>query len=112
MLGSWVSRNGFRPSSQLHAEKNLSTVSAEQLLETFKVNTFGHLLVYKHFTPLLPNKKQLAGGGEDPAKGVLAPGTSGLVSLSARVGSIADNERGGYVDFWFWTTESDLTTLS
>lgn len=81
---------------QLHAEKNLSAISSSQLLETFKINTFGHLLVYKHFTPLLPHKKQVD-GVEDPAKGVLGHGVSGLVSVSARVGSIGDNERGGYV---------------
>ncbi|KAG8913072.1 hypothetical protein FRC00_003114, partial [Tulasnella sp. 408] len=81
-------------SGVLHAEKNLSAISSSQLLETFKINTFGHLLVYKHFTPLLPHKKQVD-GVEDPAKGVLRHGVSGLVSVSARVGSIGDNERGG-----------------
>ncbi|KAG8917909.1 hypothetical protein FRC01_002144 [Tulasnella sp. 417] len=53
--------------TQLHAEKNLSAISSSQLLETFKINTFGHLLVYKHFAPLLPHKKQVD-GVEDPAR--------------------------------------------
>lgn len=81
--------------SQLHAEKNLASISYEKMLETYKINVFGHLLVYKHFTPLLPHRKQTKGDGEDPAMGVVPPGRSTLVSLSARVGSIGDNERGG-----------------
>ncbi|KAG8971465.1 hypothetical protein FRC05_011038 [Tulasnella sp. 425] len=81
-------------SGMLHAEKNLSAISSSQLLETFKINTFGHLLVYKHFTPLLPHKTQF-NDADDPARAVLRHGISGLVSVSARVGSIGDNERGG-----------------
>ncbi|KAG9018717.1 hypothetical protein FRB90_010331 [Tulasnella sp. 427] len=86
-------------SGMLHAEKNLSAVSSDELLETFKINTFGHLLVYKHFSPLLPHKRQTFDDAEDPASGVLKPGLSGLVSLSARVGSIGDNERGGWYSY-------------
>ncbi|KIO32468.1 hypothetical protein M407DRAFT_104607 [Tulasnella calospora MUT 4182] len=101
-VGERFGRNEVRllvnVSGVLHAEKNLSAISSSQLLETFKINTFGHLLVYKHFTPLLPHKKQVD-GVEDPARGVLRPGMSGLVSVSARVGSIGDNERGGWYSY-------------
>ena len=64
----------------------------------FKINTFGHLLTYKHFVPLLPSKS--AGtktkSEEDPAKPYVQPGLNVLASISARVGSIEQNEKGGW----------------
>ncbi|KAG8904072.1 hypothetical protein FRB99_002308, partial [Tulasnella sp. 403] len=83
----------------LHAEKNLGSVSQAQLFETFNVNTFGHLLVYKHFAPLLSHKKDTGDGHDDPARGVLPSGKNALVSISARVGSIGDNGRGGWYSY-------------
>lgn len=74
----------------------------EQLLETFKVckykpiinettdvllqiNTFGHMLAFKHFTPLLPGKSAKLDYSDDPANGLIKPNLSVLASMTARV---------------------------
>lgn len=64
-----------------------------------QLNTFAHLLTFKHFSTLLPSKKDVKNASEqdDPAKGFLQSGLSVCASLTARVGSITDNERGGSV---------------
>ena len=64
---------GVRP------EKRLADVSLDALQRSFAVNAFGPLLVAKHFVPLFRH----------PERAVLA-------TLSARVGSIADNRLGGW----------------
>jgi hypothetical protein len=51
------------------------------------------LLAFKHFFPLLPERK--APELSDTCNGLLPAGLSVIASMSARVGSIADNERGG-----------------
>jgi hypothetical protein len=91
---------------QLHPEKSLSAFDAAEALKTFNVNTIGHLLTYKHFTPLVPTRKEFkeisskwAEGSQDPANGLVSPEGSLLWSLSARVGSIADNEKGGWYSY-------------
>jgi hypothetical protein len=91
---------------QLHPEKSLSAFDAAEALKTFNVNTIGHLLTYKHFTPLVPTRKEFkeisskwTEGSQDPANGLVSPEGSLLWSLSARVGSIADNEKGGWYSY-------------
>jgi NAD(P)-dependent dehydrogenase (short-subunit alcohol dehydrogenase family) len=78
--------------TQLFPEKTVTKVSYADALETFKVNTLGPLLMMKHFLPLLPRK------ATQPTK--LFPYDFGVVaSLSARVGSIADNKTGGWYSY-------------
>lgn len=64
-----------------------------------RINSFGHLLSFKHFVPLVPKKAQKkdneAQADSDPAQGLIPEGLSVLASMSARVGSIGDNGRGG-----------------
>lgn len=64
-----------------------------------QLNTFGHLLTYKHFVPLLPKtadiRKAKEAGKEDLADGAVKNGLSVLASLTARVGSMGDNGKGG-----------------
>jgi NAD(P)-dependent dehydrogenase (short-subunit alcohol dehydrogenase family) len=90
---------------QLHPEKSLSAISPEDVLSTFKINTLGHLLTYKHFVPLLPTRKEFSDlqkswqSNEDPAKGIVGKANSLCWSMSARVGSIADNEKGGWYSY-------------
>lgn len=64
-----------------------------------QLNTFGHLLTYKHFVPLLPKtadvRKAKEAGKEDLANGAVGEGISVLASLTARVGSMGDNGKGG-----------------
>ncbi|GAA5886779.1 hypothetical protein JCM6882_005886 [Rhodosporidiobolus microsporus] len=88
-------------SGVLHADKSVAEVDAAKMLESFQLNTFGHLLTFKHFYPLLPQKNDIksappASKEEDPASGVIHPGLGVLASLTARIGSIGDNEKGGW----------------
>ena len=66
---------GFMP------EKQLGDLSAEQMLQTLRVNTVGPALLLRHFVPLL------------------APGRSLVAMLSAKVGSIGDNRLGGWYSY-------------
>ena len=62
-------------------EKSLNSVNADHLLQSFLVNAIGPALVMRHFSPLL------------------AKGSSVYAKLSARVGSIADNQKGGWYGY-------------
>jgi NAD(P)-dependent dehydrogenase (short-subunit alcohol dehydrogenase family) len=64
---------GFRP------EKSWRDLDASALRTVFEVNALGPALLMKHVLPLLA-----------------ADGRSAFVALSARVGSIGDNEAGGW----------------
>lgn len=62
-------------------EKKLASLTYDQLLQTFRTNTFGPALVLRHFTPLLAMER------------------SAMVVLSAKVGSIEDNRLGGWYSY-------------
>ena len=62
-------------------EKKLASLHYAQLESTFRANTFGPALVLRHFS------------------GLMAPGRSLLVMLSAKVGSIGDNRLGGWYSY-------------
>ena len=63
-------------------EKRLEVLNAKQLLKQFEVNAVGPALLMKHFFPLLV--------GQEP---------SCYATLSARVGSIQDNFKGGWYGY-------------
>ena len=63
-------------------EKSWRALRTDQLERAFKINTIGPLLVSRHFLPLL----------DRDAKSVFAV-------LSARVGSIKDNQLGGWYGY-------------
>ena len=63
-------------------EKSLKELSHKKMLEVFLVNTFGPAIVFKYFLPLLTKDK-----------------TSVFAALSARVGSISDNQLGGWYSY-------------
>ena len=63
-------------------EKRLEALNAKQLLKQFEVNAIGPALLMKHFFPLLL--------GQEP---------SCYATLSARVGSIEDNHKGGWYGY-------------
>lgn len=63
-------------------EKNLASLDAGALAESFAINAIGPALVLRHFIPLLPRDR--------PAV---------VAALSARVGSIADNRLGGWYGY-------------
>jgi NAD(P)-dependent dehydrogenase (short-subunit alcohol dehydrogenase family) len=60
-------------------EKRLSDIAPENLARSFAVNTVGPALMAKHFLPRLARDR-----------------TSVFAALSARVGSIGDNRKGGW----------------
>ena len=62
-------------------EKSLAAVQVEILAKSFQLNAIGPLVVLRHFAPLL------------------APGPSVYAKLSARVGSITDNHKGGWYGY-------------
>jgi NAD(P)-dependent dehydrogenase (short-subunit alcohol dehydrogenase family) len=62
-------------------EKALSSVQADHMAKAFAVNTIGPLMVLRHFAPLL------------------ATGPAIYAKLSARVGSISDNHKGGWYSY-------------
>ncbi|KAH7176490.1 hypothetical protein EDB81DRAFT_940394 [Dactylonectria macrodidyma] len=85
----------------LHAEKNLRQVSAADSLESFQVNSVGALLLMKHFADFLPSRAgpELLVGPDADADTVRLPGHATWLSMSARVGSTADNRLGGWYSY-------------
>ena len=63
-------------------EKSLSALDSERLMRSFQINTIGPALVMKHFIPLLDSKQRAI-----------------YAKLSARVGSISDNKKGGWYGY-------------
>jgi NAD(P)-dependent dehydrogenase (short-subunit alcohol dehydrogenase family) len=62
-------------------EKHLGALNAERLARAFEVNTIGPALLIKHFSPLLAKDRSI------------------FAKLSARVGSISDNHKGGWYGY-------------
>jgi NAD(P)-dependent dehydrogenase (short-subunit alcohol dehydrogenase family) len=62
-------------------EKSLAAAQPDILTKSFHLNAIGPLMVLRHFAPLL------------------APGASIYAKLSARVGSITDNHKGGWYGY-------------
>ena len=65
----------------LGPEKSLMGLNQHHLMQSFLVNAIGPALVIRHFSPLL------------------SKGASIYAKLSARVGSIADNKKGGWYGY-------------
>jgi len=63
-------------------EKSLSALDTTRLMRSFQINTIGPALVMKHFIPLLDMKHRAI-----------------YAKLSARVGSISDNKKGGWYGY-------------
>ena len=63
-------------------EKRLGALSAPTLLRAFEVNAVGPALILKHFIPLLASDQHAV-----------------FATLSARVGSIEDNHKGGWYGY-------------
>lgn len=73
---------GILHTDSLQPEKALRQLEPDAMLDVFRVNTLGPMLVAKHFLPKL----------RKDAKSVFA-------ALSARVGSISDNRLGGWLSY-------------
>ncbi len=77
-----LSRTGNAQNSKVQPERALRDLSFEQMTEVFAVNTFGLGLALKYLCPLLNRRER-----------------SIFASLSAKVGSIADNRIGGWYSY-------------
>ena len=77
-----VNATGFLHGDGIEPEKALSRLTPEGLQRNFALNAIGPALVLKHFVPLLPRE-----------------GRSVFAALTARVGSIADNDLGGWYSY-------------
>ncbi len=73
---------GFLHEGEIQPEKSLQQIQPERLLRYFQVNSIGAVLLAKHLIPLLKH----------PERSVLA-------CISAKVGSIADNQSGGWYGY-------------
>ncbi len=73
---------GTLHNNRVSPEKRLGQLSEDALLEYFRINTILPSLCIKHFAPLLDKTKP-----------------SQMVALSAMVGSIADNQLGGWYGY-------------
>ena len=73
---------GFLHDGGHQPEKTFKRLDAAFLAKTFQINAIGPALVAKHFLPLLPRQ-----------------GRAVFAALSARVGSISDNELGGWYGY-------------
>ena len=74
--------SGILHRGDIQPEKSLRSIDAESMLEVFRINTIGPVLLAKHFLPLLRRESRTL-----------------FAALSARVGSIADNRLGGWASY-------------
>jgi len=77
----------------LFPEKSPSQIAYDDALLTFRTNTLGPMMLLKYFSPFLPRKStQLTEDDGLPKQAVWA-------NMSARVGSISDNQLGGWYSY-------------
>ena len=77
-----INAAGFLHGEGVEPEKSWRSLDAAHMAKSFAVNTIGPALLMKHFLPLLP-----------------PTGKAAFVTLSAKVGSIADNQLGGWYSY-------------
>ncbi|KAI3397340.1 hypothetical protein diail_10998 [Diaporthe ilicicola] len=98
---------GFAIPGVLHPEKSPRQVDADKALATYRVNTLGPLLLMKWFEEFLPRRRTqfaLGRGEAHNAPGQAADATrlpehAVWLTMSARVGSISDNKKGGWYSY-------------
>ncbi|MBE0406083.1 SDR family oxidoreductase [Psychrobacter sp. AOP22-C1-22] len=78
---------GLLHTEQSQPEKALKQVEADFFLQNMQVNALASLLIAKHLKPLLANAKRT---NNQPAI---------FATISARVGSISDNQLGGWYSY-------------
>jgi NAD(P)-dependent dehydrogenase (short-subunit alcohol dehydrogenase family) len=82
----------FMTGGMLHVEKQPADLDASTLQQTFQINVISHLLLIKHFARFLPKERSVAA---DTDEGELAK----WVHITARLGSVTDNKRGGWYSY-------------
>jgi NAD(P)-dependent dehydrogenase (short-subunit alcohol dehydrogenase family) len=73
---------GVLASTEAGPEKTLKALDPEAMAKQFAINAIGPMLVLKHVAPLMPRQKRAV-----------------FAALSARVGSIGDNQLGGWYSY-------------
>jgi NAD(P)-dependent dehydrogenase (short-subunit alcohol dehydrogenase family) len=73
---------GVLHEGEMQPEKSLRQINSEQLVRYFQVNSIGAMLLFKYVQPLLKHSER-----------------SILATISAKVGSIGDNEIGGWYGY-------------
>lgn len=73
---------GFLHTDTIQPEKSLQQIQANTLLRYFQVNSIGAILLAKHLLPLLKHSDR-----------------SVFASISAKIGSIGDNQLGGWYGY-------------
>lgn len=73
---------GILHEGNLQPEKNLRQINSENLLRYFQINSIGSVLLAKHLLPLFRHRE-----------------TSVFASISAKIGSIGDNNLGGWYGY-------------
>jgi NAD(P)-dependent dehydrogenase (short-subunit alcohol dehydrogenase family) len=77
-----IDATGFLHGGGFMPEKTFAALTPEHMARSFAINAIGPALLLKHFLPLLPRGERAV-----------------FVSLSAKVGSIADNQSGGWYSY-------------
>ena len=80
----------FMTGGVLHTEKKPTDLDANIIKQMFGINVISHMLLIKHFARFLPNTKTMAADETRLAK---------WVHISARLGSVTDNKRGGWYSY-------------
>ena len=90
----------------LFPEKSPAQISADDSLLAFRTNVLGPMLVMKHLAGLLPRRsvqmtrsRQSGAEGEDEDLLRNLPARAVYANISARVGSITDNQMGGWYSY-------------
>jgi NAD(P)-dependent dehydrogenase (short-subunit alcohol dehydrogenase family) len=73
---------GILHEGEIQPEKSLRQIDADRLLRYFQVNSIGAMLLFKYIQPLLKH-----------------PNRSIVATISAKVGSIGDNQSGGWYGY-------------
>ena len=88
---SYLHTGFFTGGILLNPEKQPGDVNLATVQKTFSVNVFSHLLLMKHFARFLPSASMASSlSDKPPAK---------WIHITARVGSIADNRKGGWYSY-------------
>jgi NAD(P)-dependent dehydrogenase (short-subunit alcohol dehydrogenase family) len=77
-----IDATGFLHDEEHKPEKALRELETQHMAKAFALNAIGPALIMKHYLPLLPRE-----------------GKAVFATLSARVGSIGDNELGGWYSY-------------
>ena len=81
-ISTIIIATGILHTDQIKPEKSINSIDFESLKDVFQVNVFGPILLVKKLLPLIKKSQGVK-----------------IVFLTARVGSISDNEIGGWYSY-------------